>query len=55
MKIGYIGLGNMGAPMACNLVKAGHDVIVYDLEPAKIESVVASGARAGESGVAVAA
>ena len=30
MKIGFIGLGNMGAPMAANLVKAGHDVVGYD-------------------------
>lgn len=30
MKIGFIGLGNMGAPMAQNLVAAGHDVIGYD-------------------------
>ncbi|MCP4426104.1 MAG: NAD(P)-dependent oxidoreductase [Chloroflexi bacterium] len=55
MKIGYIGLGNMGAPMAGNLIKAGNDVVVYDIEPTKIEDVVASGARAGASGVAVAA
>ncbi len=31
MKIGFIGLGNMGAPMASNLVKAGHDVTGFDL------------------------
>ena len=31
MKIGFIGLGNMGAPMARNLVKAGHDLVVYDV------------------------
>lgn len=31
MKIGFIGLGNMGAPMASNLVAAGHDVIGFDL------------------------
>ena len=31
MKIAFIGLGNMGAPMAANLVKAGHDVIGFDL------------------------
>ena len=31
MKIGFIGLGNMGAPMAANLAKAGHDVTGYDL------------------------
>ncbi|MEN8739443.1 MAG: NAD(P)-binding domain-containing protein, partial [Phaeobacter gallaeciensis] len=31
MKIGFIGLGNMGGPMAANLVKAGHDVTAFDL------------------------
>ena len=31
MKIGFIGLGNMGAPMAGNLAKAGHDVVGFDL------------------------
>ena len=31
MKIGFIGLGNMGAPMALNLVKAGHEVTGFDL------------------------
>ena len=31
--IGFIGLGNMGLPMALNLVKAGHEVVGYDLFP----------------------
>lgn len=31
MKIGFIGLGNMGAPMAKNLIKAGHELVIYDL------------------------
>ena len=31
MKIGFVGLGNMGAPMAANLVKAGHEVVGFDL------------------------
>ncbi len=31
-KIGFIGIGNMGFPMAANLVKAGHDLVVYDTE-----------------------
>jgi len=33
-KVGFIGLGNMGAPMVRNLAKAGYDVVVYDAEPA---------------------
>ena len=31
--IGFIGLGNMGAPMAANLVKAGHQVTGFDVVP----------------------
>ena len=31
MKIGFIGLGIMGKPMAKNLVKAGHELVVFDL------------------------
>lgn len=31
MKIGFIGLGTMGRPMAFNLIKAGHDLVIYDL------------------------
>lgn len=54
MKIGYIGLGNMGSPMATNLVRSGCDVVVYDLEQAKIDQVVARGATAATSGEAVA-
>ncbi len=40
MKIGFIGLGNMGAPMAKNLAKAGHDVHGYDLTAPVPEAVV---------------
>ncbi|WP_439599089.1 3-hydroxyisobutyrate dehydrogenase [Falsiroseomonas sp.] len=38
-RIGFIGLGNMGAPMARNLVKAGHAVAVFDLAPAAMQAV----------------
>jgi 3-hydroxyisobutyrate dehydrogenase len=40
MKIAFIGLGNMGAPMACNLAKADHDLCVLDVVPASVEKVV---------------
>ncbi|MFP3442158.1 NAD(P)-binding domain-containing protein, partial [Pantoea sp. SIMBA_133] len=43
-KITFIGLGNMGAPMASNLLKAGHDVTVFDLSQPAIEALVAEGA-----------
>lgn len=39
MKIGFIGLGNMGGPMAANLAAAGHDVIGFDVAPAQVEGV----------------
>ena len=31
MKLGFIGVGNMGNPMALNLVKAGHSLLVHDI------------------------
>jgi 3-hydroxyisobutyrate dehydrogenase-like beta-hydroxyacid dehydrogenase len=46
MKVGFIGLGRMGANMAANLVKAGHDVIVFNRTRAKTDEIVALGARA---------
>ena len=39
MKIGFIGLGNMGGPMAANLAKAGHDVTGFDMAEVSIEGV----------------
>ncbi len=47
-KIGFIGLGIMGRPMACNLLKAGFKVFAYDVVEALVEQAVANGAvRAG--------
>jgi len=46
MKIGFIGLGNMGAPMAANLVKAGHEVTGFDLAAAMPEGVTKAGSAA---------
>ena len=43
-KVAFIGLGNMGGPMAANLVKAGHQVTVFDLVEAAMDAVVAQGA-----------
>ncbi|WP_372610843.1 NAD(P)-binding domain-containing protein, partial [Halomonas sp.] len=39
MKIAFIGLGNMGAPMATNLVRAGHEVHVFDLVEAAMQTL----------------
>ncbi len=38
-RIGFIGLGNMGAPMAANLAKAGHDVLGFDLSDVAVDGV----------------
>ena len=48
MKIGFIGLGNMGAPMAANLVAAGHEVTGFDLAPYDVEGA-AKAASAAEA------
>jgi 3-hydroxyisobutyrate dehydrogenase-like beta-hydroxyacid dehydrogenase len=44
MKIGFIGLGQMGAAMARNLLKAGHEVTVWNRSPGKADALVADGA-----------
>jgi 3-hydroxyisobutyrate dehydrogenase-like beta-hydroxyacid dehydrogenase len=46
MKIGFIGLGHMGTGMAMNLLRAGHDLTVYNRTPAKAQALVSQGARA---------
>ena len=46
-KIGFIGLGIMGRPMATNLVKAGQDVMVSDLDNSIVEELRALGASSG--------
>jgi len=48
-RIAFIGLGNMGGPMAANLAKAGHAVRVFDLVPDAIAQAVEAGAVAGTS------
>jgi 3-hydroxyisobutyrate dehydrogenase len=48
-RIGFIGLGNMGLPMAVNLVKAGHEVSGFDLFPHGVEKLRAAGGKAGAS------
>jgi len=53
-KIGFIGLGIMGKPMARNLLKAGYPLTVYDIVPDKAEEVVEAGAKAGSSSKEVA-
>ena len=45
-RIGFIGLGNMGGPMAANLVKAGHSVAAFDLSAERVAAAVSAGAEA---------
>jgi len=42
--IGFIGLGNMGQPMAANLLRAGHPVRVWNRSPAPADALAAQGA-----------
>ena len=49
MNIGFIGLGIMGKPMAKNLLKAGHTLVVYDVVEAPVKELVEAGATAGTS------
>lgn len=46
MKIGFVGLGIMGKPMARNLVKAGHELFVYDIMSESVAALAADGAQA---------
>jgi 3-hydroxyisobutyrate dehydrogenase-like beta-hydroxyacid dehydrogenase len=48
-KVGWIGLGNMGNPMSQNLLKAGHDVTVWNRTKAKADEVMAAGAKWADS------
>ncbi|MFL5221113.1 MAG: 3-hydroxyisobutyrate dehydrogenase, partial [Microvirga sp.] len=52
--VGFIGLGNMGGPMAANLSKAGHEVRGFDVSPAAIEAAGKAGINCSASAVAVA-
>jgi len=54
-KVGFIGLGIMGRPMSKNLLKAGHQLVVYDIAPEPVEDLVAAGAARGASSADVAA
>ena len=47
--VGWIGLGNMGGPMAANLVKAGHDVRGFDLNPQALAAAEATGVKSAAS------
>jgi 3-hydroxyisobutyrate dehydrogenase-like beta-hydroxyacid dehydrogenase len=55
MRVGYIGLGSMGKPMASNLAPAGFETTVFDLVPDSVKALVETGARAAASPAEVAA
>jgi 4-hydroxybutyrate dehydrogenase / sulfolactaldehyde 3-reductase len=54
-KVGFIGLGIMGGPMAANILRKGHALTVFDLDPSAIGRLTAKGATAADSPAAVAA
>jgi len=49
MRIGWLGLGAMGAPMASCLARAGHDVAGYDVVPGRAASLAAGRLRAADT------
>jgi 3-hydroxyisobutyrate dehydrogenase-like beta-hydroxyacid dehydrogenase len=53
MTIGFLGLGRMGAPMAANLLKAGHTLLVHDVSDKAVAALVAQGAEAAGSAAAL--
>jgi 3-hydroxyisobutyrate dehydrogenase-like beta-hydroxyacid dehydrogenase len=54
-KIGFIGLGMIGMPMARNIIKNGYEMWVYDLKSAAVEETVSAGARSSDSAANAAA
>jgi 3-hydroxyisobutyrate dehydrogenase len=54
-KIAFIGLGNMGGPMSANLLKAGHEVMGFDLVPAALEGFAKAGGKVAKSAAAAVA
>ena len=55
MRVGFIGLGHMGRPMALRLVEAGHEVFVHSRSQSPVEALVAAGAKRAGSPADVAA
>ena len=55
MKIGFVGIGNIGAPIAGQLLRAGHDLVVHDIRRAVAEPLLVAGAAWSDTPAAVAA
>jgi 3-hydroxyisobutyrate dehydrogenase-like beta-hydroxyacid dehydrogenase len=49
VRVGFIGLGNIGKPMAINVAKAGFDLMVYDLRPEPLQELTETGAKVARS------
>jgi predicted dinucleotide-binding enzyme len=49
MKVGFIGLGSMGAGMSRNLIKAGHDLVVYNRTRSRAEEMQSLGAKVADT------
>ena len=52
LSVGFIGVGNMGNPMAGNILKAGFPMAVFDLNPKAMANLVEAGARRADSALA---
>ena len=48
-KVGFIGLGTMGSRFATNIVKAGFDLMVYDVRPEPVAELMKLGAKGADS------
>ena len=55
MNVGFVGLGTMGGPMARNLLKKGHSLVVFDVVPSSVKALVDAGAKAAATPKDVAA
>jgi len=54
MKLGFIGVGNIGAPIASELLGAGHSLVVHDLRPEAAQALLSAGAHWSDSAAALA-
>src|SRR3954451_10071035 len=54
MRIGFIGTGNIGAPIAAQLLRAGHELVIHDLRPEATQALLEAGARWGDGPAALA-
>ncbi len=54
LRVGFIGIGKMGSPMAGNILRAGFPLTIYDRNPGKMKPLVDAGAQAAEDAAAVA-